>query len=136
MPNERTVVLSSEELEFLLLPQECELEEDIPLLLSERLTYQAWLKSMRIVHGYQGYTPRKIRREVPDDEKVKIEKRQKDVRKIRSHSAAFVNYLNYNRFRDITFNDLFKREFFTTRPSDPDEQAKQAFLLLERSWEL
>ena len=97
MTNERSVVLSLEELEFLLLPQECELEEDIPSLLSERLAYQGRLKSMRIVHGYQGFTPHKINREVPDDEKVKIKKRQEDVRKIRSHHAAFVNYLNYIR---------------------------------------
>jgi TniQ len=136
MTSERRVVLSLKELEFLLLPQECELEEDIPLLLRERLAYQGRLKSMRIVHGYQGFTPHKINREVPDDEKVKIKKRQVDVRKIRSHNAVFVNYLNYIRFLGITFNDLFTREFFTTRPSDPDEQAKQAFLLLERSWKL
>ena len=136
MTSERIIVLSLEELEFLLLPQECELEEDIPLLLRERLAYQGGLQSMRIVHNYQGYIPHKLHRDVPDDAKVKIEKRQEDVRKIRSQHAAFVNYLNYIRFLGITFNDLFTREFFTTRPSDPDEQAKRAFLMIGRSWKL
>jgi len=136
MTNERTVVLSLEELEFLLLPQECELKEDIPLLLRERLAYQGRLKSMRIVHNYQGSIPRKIHRDVSDEEKVKIEKKQEDVRKIRGPSAAFVNYLNYILFLGMTFNDLFKREFFTARPSGPDEQAKQTFLMIERSWKL
>ena len=136
MTSERTVVLSLEELEFLLLPQECELEEDIPSLLNERISYQGRLKSVVIKRGFRGYAPRKRYRDVSNSEWIKIEKRQEDIRKIQRHPAAFVNYLNYIRFLGITFNDLFNREFFTAWPSDPHEQAKRAFLMIGRSWRL